>query len=268
MTPEQHREIKQHIINIANEEIIPRFERASINFKNDGSIVTETDLAVQRRLQDFLAKLTPDIPFLGEEMSAEKQNQLIASSASGLWCLDPLDGTSNYASGIPFFAISLALLKNNQPVLGIIYDPMRKEYFMAEQNKGAWLNDEQLQCNDDGRQLNKSMAVVDFKRLPATLATELATQPPFASQRSFGSVALDWCWLAANRYHVYLHGKQKSWDYAAGCLILREAGGFACTLEGERVDDGSLTARSAVASNSSRLFSQWKKVANTSNFDV
>ncbi len=268
MTPKQHQALKQHIIDIADEEIIPRFERTGINFKSDGSIVTETDLAVQQRLQDFLAILTPDIPFLGEEMSAEEQDQLIATSTSGLWCLDPLDGTSNYASGIPFFAVSLALLKNNQPVLGITYDPIRKEYFSAERGKGAWLNNKRLQCHDDNRQLNKSIAVVDLKRLPESLARQLATHPPFASQRSFGSVALDWCWLAANRYHIYLHGKQKAWDYAAGCLILSEAGGFACTLDNERVDDGSLTPRSAVASNSSRLFSQWKKITLVTNLDT
>ena len=259
MISDLHQKIIQHIISIADEELIPRFTQTNVDFKCDGSIVTEADLATQHRAQAMLAEQTPNIPMLGEEMSPEEQQDLITSSPEGLWCLDPLDGTSNYASGLPYFAISLALLKHNRPVFGLVYDPMRKECFVAEKSKGAWLNNEAIKCHDDGRQLEKSIAVVDFKRLTSNLSTSLVQAPPYASQRSFGSVALDWCWLAANRYHVYLHGKQKAWDYTAGCLILKEAGGYSCTLEGEPVDDGSLAPRSAVASNSSRLFEQWRK---------
>ena len=76
---------------------------------------------------------------------------------------------------------------------------------------------------------------IDFKRLDGPLATRLATEIPYASQRSFGSVALDWCWLAAGRCHIYLHGRSHLWDYAAGELILAEAGGYSCTLDGEPV---------------------------------
>lgn len=262
MNPALYPNLRQHIVAIAEEEILPRFERTTIDFKHDGSIITETDLAVQQRIQTLLAELTPDIPLLGEEMPAQQQAELIASHPQGLWCLDPLDGTSNYANGIPFFAISLALLKNNRAIFGLVYDPMRREYFWAAEGGGAWLNDRRLQCNDDSKTLKQSIAVVDFKRLAKPLSAKLAQDPPFASQRSFGSVALDWCWLAANRYHVYLHGQQKAWDYAAGCLILREAGGHSATLTGERVDDGSLAPRSAVAANSQRLFAQWQELIN------
>lgn len=255
--------IKQLVIEVADEEIIPRFQRIDFNYKSDGSFITETDLAVQQRLQTQLQALTPHIPFLGEEMSTAEQQQLIENSDSGLWCLDPLDGTSNYASGLPFFAVSLALLKDKKPVFGLVYDPMRGECFMAEQGKGAWLNDQTLQCKDDQRPMDKTIAVVDFKRLTPALRNKLNQQPPYSSQRSLGSVALDWCWLAANRYHLYVHGKQKAWDYAAGWLVLAEAGGHSSTLEGNSVADGSLAAQSAVASNSSRLYSEWYQFLST-----
>ncbi len=209
--PRIYQTLIQHIKDIAEQEIIHRFERTTINFKQDGSIVTETDLAVQNRLQTVLAELTPEIPLLGEEMTAEEQHKLANENPDGLWCLDPLDGTTNYANGFPFFAVSLALLKNNQSVFGVVYDPMRKECFWAIEGQGAWLNQTRLLCpSDEQRNLKQSIAVVDFKRLPDVLSHYLVKEQPFASQRSLGSVALDWCWLAANRYHVYLHGRQKS----------------------------------------------------------
>jgi myo-inositol-1(or 4)-monophosphatase len=106
--------------------------------------------------------------------------------------------------------------------------------------------------------LRQAIGLVDFKRLSVELATRLASVPPYASQRSFGSIALDWCWLAARRAHVYIHGKQHIWDYAAGCLILQEAGGQSLTLSGEDVFVNSLAQRSAVAAADRRLFAEWQ----------
>ena len=102
-----------------------------------------------------------------------------------------------------------------------------------------------------------TIGLVDFKRLAPELASKLATSPPYKSQRSFGSVALDWCWLAAGRGDVYVHGKQKLWDYAAGGLILSEAGGVAATLQSEPVYNGSLEPRSAVLAINQKLFEKW-----------
>ncbi len=85
----------------------------------------------------------------------------------------------------------------------------------------------------------------------------LVTAPPYYSQRSFGSVALDWAWLAAGRGQLYLHGKQKLWDYAAGWLILNEAGGCSSSLEGEKDFEATLTPRSAIAASNQDLYQQW-----------
>ncbi|MGD8999386.1 MAG: inositol monophosphatase [Granulosicoccaceae bacterium] len=242
---------------IAAEELLPRFTRVSRSHKADGSIVTEADLAAQARLAETLARQWPDYALLGEEMSSAQQASLLAGAAQGLWVLDPLDGTSNYAAGLPYFAVSLALVNAHGVQLGVVYDPLRDECFTALKGQGAWLNGARLQVRDQGVDLSQSLATVDFKRLPASLASRMAAAPPYASQRSLGSVALDWCWLAANRFHVYLHGKQRLWDYAAGHLVLTEAGGLSCTLDGEALLDLSGGPRSAVGAGSAGLFRQW-----------
>lgn len=248
--------IRSIVINAAREELLPRFTQVERGIKADGTFLTEADLAVQHRIADELNTHWPDILFLGEEMEAQEQQTLL-QSGKPIWILDPLDGTSNYASGIPFYSVSLALIEQGELKLGLVYDPERDECFSAQRGQGAYLNNERLQAIDTGLSLKQSTGLIDFKRLSPNLATRLATQIPYSSQRSFGSVALDWCWIAIGRSHVYLHGKQNLWDYAAGHLILAEAGGQSCTLDGESVFNNSLTPRSAVAALDAKLFNAW-----------
>ena len=251
-----NQKIIKSIITIANEELHHRFANVTREHKKDGSFLTEADLAVQTRVQSLLLEQYPDIAFLGEEMTAEQQ-QLALENSDGVWILDPLDGTSNFAAGIPYYAVSLAYIKAGKIEWGMVYDPERGECFSAAHGGGALLNGERIQKQQAGVLIEKSTAVVDFKRLDSELAARIAAQPPYSSQRSFGGVALDWCWLAAGRYHLYLHGKQNIWDYAAGHLIFNEIGGSACTLQGDAVFDFSLNPRSAVAALDEELFRQW-----------
>ncbi|HSH40951.1 MAG TPA: inositol monophosphatase family protein [Arenicellales bacterium] len=199
--------------------------------KRDGSYVTDIDLALQQRIRTALAESYPDIPFFGEETPESERDRILRSGASRVWCLDPLDGTTNFTSGLPFYGISLALLEDRVPVLGVVFDPNRDECFSARVGGGAWLNGERLPAATK-RSTAHCVACVDFKRLPRTVAEHLVARPPFKSQRNLGACVLEWCWLAADRFQLYLHGGQHLWDYAAGSLILREAGGSAVTLEG------------------------------------
>lgn len=249
-------QLRQLLSTTAQEELLPRFTQVSHDYKPDGSLITEADVAVQECLREQLAARWPDIELLGEEMSREEQSALLASGRP-LWCLDPLDGTRNFAGGIPFFSVSLALLEAGRVSLGLVYDPVRDECFAARRGEGASLNGQALKVPASGVTLKQSTALVDFKRLPADLAGRLAREAPYASQRSFGSVALDWCWLAAGRCQVYLHGSQKIWDYAAGHLIFHEAGGFSTTLEGEAVFVNALSPRSAVGAGEAAMFKAW-----------
>jgi len=244
------------VVSAAREELLPRFAKVKRGRKGDGSVVTEADLVVQQRIAGELRIHWPDTEFLGEEMPAAEQDALL-HPGKPLWCLDPLDGTGNFAAGIPFFSVSLALLAQGRTVAGIVYDPVRDECFAALHSQGAWLNDTALCTVRAGVTLQQATALVDFKRLPRELAVRLVTGIPYASQRSFGSVALDWCWIAAGRCHVYLHGRQNLWDYAAGQLVLQEAGGLSMTLSGEPVFVNALQPRSAVAALDADLFGEW-----------
>jgi myo-inositol-1(or 4)-monophosphatase len=248
--------LQEIVIAAAKQELLPRFARVARQHKIDGSVLTEADLAMQQRLAGLLQQQFPDTVFLGEEMDAAEQKQLLQTDKP-VWCLDPLDGTSNFATGIPYFCVSLALLQQGKVVLGLVYDPLRDECFAADPAQRATLNGELLATVESGLSLKQATALVDFKRLQPTLAAKLVSDIPYASQRSFGSVALDWCWLAAGRSHVYLHGRSNIWDYAAGNYIFLCAGGFASTLEGDPVFTHELTPRSAVAAVDQSLFAEW-----------
>lgn len=246
------------VLPLAREELLSCFEHVATSFKADGSIVTEADIACQQVVMTALALRWPQIPLLGEEMTLAEQQQVLSSAESGLWCLDPLDGTSNFAAGIPGFALSLAYLRDGQVQFGLVYDPVRDECFSAIRGQGAWLNGRPLQSRPTGMTVGSCIAMVDFKRLPPKLACRLAAEPPFASQRNYGAAALEWCYLAAGRGHLYLHGRQHLWDYAAGHLVLSEAGGRAETLQGEAAFHPVLPPRAVVATLDPALFKPWR----------
>ena len=247
---------------VAHAQIVPRARAPGARLKDDGSWVTDADLAMQRQLQAELAARWPTIALLGEEMREDHQHELLrvetaAPDGAGLWVLDPLDGTSNFAAGLPAFGPSLAWLQGGRVRAGWVYDVMRGELFSAVEGGGAWLGDTPLQVPARSRALRQALACVDFKRLDAALAARLATRPPYASQRAIGSVALEWCWVAAGRFDIYLHGAQGLWDYAAGLLILHEAGGRSRTLDGDAVFVHELQRRSALCAGDPALLDAW-----------
>lgn len=252
------KKLEDLVRQVAKEEILPRFNRVGYSIKDDGSLLTEADLSADKRISETLAEYYPDIAFLSEEMELEQQQDLLNKSEK-LWCLDPLDGTSNFAAGIPLFATSLALFVKGEVHIGITYDPVRDEMFSAVKGQGAWINGEDLKCKPSGFDLDKTIAIVDFKRLTPELTQRLLKKSPYKSQRNLGSCVLEWAWMAANRGHLYLHGGMKLWDLAAGTLILEEAGGYACTLDGETVFRAEMTPRSVVISPDKILFKQWKE---------
>lgn len=247
--------------NCARQILLPAFHnnvaRIDSDTKSDQSIITEVDLAMQKALLQQLKSHWQIISFLGEEMPREEQLSTLADSRFGVWVVDPLDGTSNFSLGIPFYSVSVALIVDNQIEMGVVYDPVRDECFSAQRGCGAFLNAKPLNLADATQVNEIKTGLVDFKRLSPALASKLAVQPPYQSQRSFGSVALDWCWMAAARGDVYVHGNQNLWDYCAGHLVFEEAGGFSSTLQGEPVFNGSLDKRSAVLAINESIYQQW-----------
>ncbi len=243
---------------VAAEEIMPRYLKVAHQRKLDGSLCTEADTAAQAALTRKLQAIL-NAPVLGEEMSAEEQHALWKAGHDGLWCIDPIDGTSNFVRGLPYFAVSVALMREGRSQLGVVYDPVVDEMFAAESGKGAFLNGEPLAKRETVKSLRQALANIDLKRLDARLVTQLASHPPYSSQRNFGASALDWCYTAAGRYDVYLHGGQKLWDYAAGTVILQESGGHACCIENDDFAQGDIWHRSVIAAGDKKLFDEWKK---------
>ncbi|MDO8263006.1 MAG: inositol monophosphatase family protein [Gallionella sp.] len=242
---------------VTAEEIMPRYLKVAHQHKSDGSLCTEADLAAQSALTRKLQAIL-NVPVLGEEMTEAEQHALWKAGHDGLWCIDPIDGTSNFVRGLPYFAVSVALLREGKSVLGVVYDPVANEMFAAEHERGAFLNGEKLVGREAEGTLAQALASVDFKRLKKKLATQLAIQPPYSSQRNFGASALDWCYTAMGRNDVYLHGGQKLWDYAAGLLVLQESGGHACCIENDDFAQGDIWLRTVIAARDKKFFEEWK----------
>jgi myo-inositol-1(or 4)-monophosphatase len=242
---------------VAAEEIMPRYLKVAHKHKSDGSLCTDADVATQTALIRKLQAIC-NVPVLGEEMPEAEQHAIWQAAREGLWCIDPIDGTSNFVHGLPYFAISVALLREGKSVLGVVYNPVDDEMFAAETGKGAYLNGEKLFGRIAVETMSDALANVDLKRLDSKLAAQLAIHPPCASQRNFGASSLDWCYTAAGRYDLYLHGGQKLWDYAAGMLILSETGGYACCIESDDFAAGDIWQRSVIAARSETLFNEWK----------
>ncbi len=190
--------------------------------KSDGSVVTETDEKAQAFIQKALQKLDPSIGFLGEEMSEEEQLKALHDGGK-FWCVDPLDGTGNFTTPMPLFAVSIALIELGKPTIACIYDPIRDEMFSSIKGSGLFINGEVYIPIPIQKALKQSVGFADFKRLKPALATELATKKHYRSQRNLGTCALEWAWLAAGRSQFIVHGGQKLWDYAAGLLLAEEA---------------------------------------------
>ena len=224
--------------------------------KPDGSIVTEIDRAMQAEISEALQERWPGYGFIGEEMSFDDQVSISETNPQGYWVLDPLDGTTNFTSNFLFYGVSLALVIDGEPVLAVVFDPVRDECFSAAKGAGAFLNDSLLVCPST-RSLDRCIANVDYKRLVGDLSAQLVRCPPYRSQRNLGSSVLEWCWLAAGRIQLYLHGGQKLWDFAAGYLILLEAGGAATSLSGMPLDCSKLRKRSVVAAVNKDLLDKW-----------
>ncbi len=241
---------------VAKQEIMPRYLKVAQQRKSDGSLYTDADIAAQEALTYRLRRIDP-CPVVAEEMSEQQHAEQWLAGEAGLWCVDPIDGTSNFVNGLPYFAISVALMRAGRSVLGVIYDPIADEMFYGEKGRGAYLNGEKLPINESGKELRQCMASIDFKRISSKLGRELVSSPPYSSQRNFGASTLEWCYVAAGRFDVYLHGGQRLWDYAAGSLILEEAGGMMCSLNSDDFWRDDMWKRSVIAARNSALFDAW-----------
>lgn len=224
-----------------------------IEKKTDNSLVTELDKTLQNNIQNLLKELYPDIPSWGEESTEIPQQH------NYYWLIDPLDGTSNFVFGIPFYSTALVLIKDKQPIASIVYDPNRKEMFSATLNGGFFLNQRRIhqEILTYSNQCSDLIAIIDFKRLEKSLCHYMLQKHFFKSQRNYGSSTLEWCWIAANRAHSYVHGGQHLWDFAGGVLALNEAGGVSSNLLGNPLTPLTGGKSSILACRNESLHQQW-----------
>jgi myo-inositol-1(or 4)-monophosphatase len=205
-----------------------------IDKKGAIDLVTEIDLQIEREFRKMIAGRFPDHVVLGEEFSASADRE---QTPPFCWVFDPVDGTTNYAHGLPIFCTSLALEIEGELVVGAIYDPTRRELFTAERGQGAWLNGQPLRVSS-AETLLDSLLVTGFhygiQRDPEELVSlfrEFITKA--RAVRRLGSAALDLAYVAAGRFDGYWESKIQPWDVAAGALIVQEAGGRVTTVSGQ-----------------------------------
>ena len=152
------RALESMVRDIARAEILPRYLKSARNRKADGSLFTEADMASQQRFSEALPAFLPGA-VLGEEMTAAEQAALWKEGARGLWCIDPIDGTTNFANGIPLFAVSIAYLIDHEPVIGVVYNPITDESFYAARGAGAFLNGTELPLRAGATELRDAVEI-------------------------------------------------------------------------------------------------------------
>ena len=205
---------------IREHDQLPRRIRHKASAKD---LVTETDVAVEAFLREHLGRIAPEAGFLGEEGSAKL-------SLDGLvWVVDPVDGTTNFAHGVPFVATSVALCQDGAPLIGVVNLPLMGEIFTAGLGLGARRNDEPIQVSDTATLLEALVATgfpYDIETHQAAILRQLAlAMPATQGVRRAGAAALDLAFVACGRYDGFFEFALNPWDTAAGVLLIQEAGG-------------------------------------------
>ena len=229
-------------------------ERLQISQKGAADFVSSADMNSERALRTFLREARPRYGFLQEESGAVQ-----GADTSHRFIIDPLDGTTNFLHGIGHFAISVALQEDNAIIAGVIYNPVTSELYYAEKGNGAWASvfghTFRLRVSDRSS-LNKAVLATGIPHLghsnPVSFARQLApVMEKTAGVRRMGAASLDMAYVAAGKFEGFWEEDLKPWDVAAGILLVKEAGGHVCTLDGDENVKTILEGKSVLATNDS-----------------
>ena len=202
----------------------------AVSFKGRADIVTDVDLAAEKAILDLVRAEFPDFSILSEESDP------IHTGSPYTWVVDPIDGTRNFAEGIPHFCVVVALAKGDQMLVGVTYDPLKEELFTAQQGQGAFLNGNPMSVSNR-QEVADSILGFDLGYVDEKAGTALdmmrSLWPGLQSMRLMGSAALGLAYAAAGRIDLYFHHSLSPWDIASGLLLAREAGGEVVDRQGK-----------------------------------
>jgi myo-inositol-1(or 4)-monophosphatase len=219
--------------------LLERQDRVGVREKGPRDLVTEADFASQKAIHEVIRSAFPEHTFVGEETWAMQPAAHDGSSAEYRWIADPLDGTTNYVHGMPFYSVSVALEHRGQLLAGVVYNPVSDECFLASRGGGAWLNGKRLQTSGC-RTCEQAMLAASFPAnvLPDSPEIRRFNEMLVACQslRRLGSAALNLSYVAASRLDGYFATSLKVWDAAAGALLVSEAGGCLVAADGSPFD--------------------------------
>ncbi len=207
------------------------FDKSRVEQKEGfNNLVSYVDKESENRLVKALTKILPGAGFIGEEGTS------IKSTNEFTWVIDPLDGTTNFTHGLPPFAISIGLLKQNHPVLGVVYEVVQKECFHASLGNGAWCNNERIRISPI-QSLSESLLATgfpyyQFEKMDAYLAIIRTFLDQTHGIRRLGSAAVDLAYVACGRLEGFFEYNLNPWDVAAGGFIVEEAGGKVTDFKG------------------------------------
>lgn len=204
-----------------------------IRLKAPRSLVTKADILSEQIIIKTIRKKFPRHNFLTEE------SDFIDNKSKFTWVIDPIDGTTNFVSGIPQFAVSIALAKNNDIVMGVVYNPYTDDIYLAEKGKGSYLNNKRLRVST--KKLFKE-SILGFS-LPSDIGIARKSLSilgrnygTFRALRNSGSAALNLCYVADKKFDLYFTRNLNSWDIAAAKLVVEEAGGKTTNIDNNKWD--------------------------------
>jgi len=236
-------------------------KKRTVNFKGKGNVVTDADYLAEKHIINSLITEFPNFGIVSEESPP------IEKDSDYKWMIDPLDGTRNYASGIPHFCTVISLYCKNSILLGVTYDPIRKELFWASKNKGAFLNGKKVVVSPKKTLLQSVMGMdlgyIDKKAVTAFGLLGILFEN-IQGVRLLGSAALSLAYVACGRLELYAHHHLYPWDISSGIILVKEAGGIVKNKTGKTL---TKTDPSILASSNKKIMEEFLSISKNSEWD-
>ena len=231
---------------------------------NESNLVTEIDKASEELIINFIKEKYPSHSILAEEGGDVKKK------SDYLWVVDPLDGTTNFAHGLPIFSVSIGVQKNNETIAAIVYDVMQDIVYSAEKGSGAFANSEKIKVSKENK-LEHSLLVTGFPYNIAENPEDAFERFTILTKKSrgmrrLGSAAIDFCYLASGVFDGFWEVHLHPWDMCAGKLIAEEAGGIVTDFEGNSIDIFSKKILSTNNKIHKQIIDLMEKINNQSEF--